>query len=195
MKTQGPFDGVLAFSQGGIIFRHFLRITQEIDPEAFVSPVDSTKQVFQMPKFFMNVASPVFDMRFSYKGELFTQRTTVQFNFPSIHLHGTQDEFKANLTTHTLFDPASNPQVIDFDEGHKFPRQLTNESFDKLKAFVKARYVDKNGNDNEYDVEYSEYNFQVRIAEEQKAWKGVLPGVWRQSILNLLTTSFDKKYQ
>ena len=32
MKTQGPFDGVLAFSQGGIIFRHFVRITQEIEP-------------------------------------------------------------------------------------------------------------------------------------------------------------------
>ena len=32
LKSQGPFDGVLCFSQGGIIFRHFHRITQEIDP-------------------------------------------------------------------------------------------------------------------------------------------------------------------
>ena len=43
LKTQGPFDGVLGFSQGGIIFRHFYRITQEIDPDSFVSPADRSK--------------------------------------------------------------------------------------------------------------------------------------------------------
>ena len=43
MKSQGPFDGVWAFSQGGIIFRHFYRITQEIDYQAFQSPADSRK--------------------------------------------------------------------------------------------------------------------------------------------------------
>ena len=35
LRQQGPFDGILAFSQGGIIYRHFYRITQEIDPESF----------------------------------------------------------------------------------------------------------------------------------------------------------------
>ena len=43
LRTHGPFDGVLAFSQGGIIFRHFHRITQEINPEAFRHPADPTK--------------------------------------------------------------------------------------------------------------------------------------------------------
>ena len=28
LRIQGPFDGVLCFSQGGIAFRHFHRITQ-----------------------------------------------------------------------------------------------------------------------------------------------------------------------
>jgi len=27
MKTEGPFDGMMSFSQGGIILRHFHRIT------------------------------------------------------------------------------------------------------------------------------------------------------------------------
>lgn len=36
MRSQGPFDGILAFSQGGIIYRHFHRITQEIDPQAYL---------------------------------------------------------------------------------------------------------------------------------------------------------------
>jgi hypothetical protein len=35
IQEQGPFDGVLGFSQGGIAWRHFCRITNEIDPEEF----------------------------------------------------------------------------------------------------------------------------------------------------------------
>lgn len=31
LRQQGPFDGVLAFSQGGIVYRHFLRIVNQID--------------------------------------------------------------------------------------------------------------------------------------------------------------------
>ena len=33
LKNQGPFDGVLCFSQGGIMFRHFYTITKELYPE------------------------------------------------------------------------------------------------------------------------------------------------------------------
>ena len=58
-----------------------------------------------------------------------------------------------------MFEEGSNPVVIEFEAGHRFPRQLPDESFDKLKTFVKERYVDKNGDDNEYDVAYTEFNF------------------------------------
>ena len=64
---KGPFDGVLGFSQGGIIFRHFYNITQKIDRETYLVP-GSQRQVFEMPKFFMTVASPVFtNMKILYK--------------------------------------------------------------------------------------------------------------------------------
>ena len=71
MRSDGPFDGVLCFSQGGIIFRHFHRITQEIDPEAFaLQGASDGRQKFQMPKFMISVASPVFPkMRFRYKND------------------------------------------------------------------------------------------------------------------------------
>ena len=165
LRTQGQFDGVLAFSQGGIIFRHFYRITQEIEPEAFARPDNQTKQVFQMPRFLMSCSSPVFDMRFRYKGELYTQRRTQQFNFPSLHMHGTQDEFKKNLVSHTLFTEDSNPQVIEFEAGHRFPRELSKDGFLKLKNFVREQFIAKNGNDDEFECEYNDYNFQVRIAK------------------------------
>mmetsp|Transcript_27560 Transcript_27560/g.36829 ORF Transcript_27560/g.36829 Transcript_27560/m.36829 type:complete len:154 (-) Transcript_27560:366-827(-) len=76
LKSQGPFDGVLCFSQGGIIYRHFHRITQEIDRASFQSRADPRRQVFEMPKFMISVGSPVFDMQFCYKGELYRQRMT-----------------------------------------------------------------------------------------------------------------------
>ena len=78
MRSEGPFDGVLCFSQGGIIFRHFHRITQEIDPQAFALPgASDDRQTFHMPKFMISVASPVFPkMRFRYKNDEYAQRLT-----------------------------------------------------------------------------------------------------------------------
>ena len=76
-------------------------------------------------------------MKFLYKKELYAQRLTPQFNFPSIHLHGTQDTFKNDLTVNTLFDTASNPIVVEYDAGHRFPRQLSDEGFAMLKSFVR----------------------------------------------------------
>ena len=117
-----------------------------------------------MPKFMISVASPVFPkMRFRYKGEEYVQRTIPQFSFPSIHLHGAHDDFKDSLTIHELFEPASNPKVIEFDAGHRFPRELPQEGFTELKTFVKDRFVAKNGSDADFDVDHQEYNFNVRL--------------------------------
>lgn len=107
----------------------------------------------------ISVASPVFDMKFRYKGEQYAQRRTPQFNFPSIHLHGIMDPFKPYLHLHTLFEPSSNPLVVEYDAGHRFPRSLPKEGFSELKNFVKDQYVTKNGNDADFDVEYTEFNF------------------------------------
>jgi len=60
-----------------------------------------------------------------------------QFDFPSIHLIGTQDKFINDLTTHTLFWASSNPQVVEYDAGHRFPRELPEEGFAVLKKFLR----------------------------------------------------------
>jgi hypothetical protein len=51
IKREGPFDGILAFSQGGIAYRHFHKFTQTTDPEAWKDVI--------MPKFMISVACPV----------------------------------------------------------------------------------------------------------------------------------------
>lgn len=167
---KGPFDGVLGFSQGGIIFRHFYNITQRIDKEAYQLP-GTNRQVFEMPKFLMTVASPVFrQMKFLYKQNIYDQKAFALFNFPSIHLHGTKDEYRKHLDLPSLFTTESNPVVIDFDEGHKFPRVISDEGFAQLKEFVKERYFEKNSNTEDskdeellFEVNYEKFNFSVNF--------------------------------
>jgi hypothetical protein len=51
LKSHGPFDGALCFSQGGIFLRHAHRIIFDVDRESFVDVADA------FPKFAICVAS------------------------------------------------------------------------------------------------------------------------------------------
>ena len=64
-------------------------------------------------------------------------------------MHGTKDTYLKYLKIHELFTEDSNPVVIEFEEGHKFPRCISDEGFYQLKEFVRARYVEKNGSEQE----------------------------------------------
>ena len=44
-------------------------------------------------------------------------------------MHGTKDGYIEHLTIKKLFTEASKPLVIEFDEGHKFPRAISDEGF------------------------------------------------------------------
>ena len=160
MAQQGPFDGILAFSQGGIIYRHFYRITQEIDAEKY-------RDRFVVPKFMISVASPVFPrMKFLYKNQEYPQLDTPYFDFPSVHLHGLKDTYFKTLTCHKLFKESAKPIVISFNEAHKFPRCIEDEGFGQLKQFVKDRFTEKNGEHDgelEFEVNYDKFNFEVRF--------------------------------
>jgi hypothetical protein len=53
--------------------------------------------------------------------------------------------------------------VISFDEGHKFPRCISDEGFGVLKDFVKEQFTEKNGSEVGFEVDYEKYNFEVRF--------------------------------
>ena len=93
-----------------------------------------------MPRFMVSVASPVFPkMKFKYKNQEYAQRCTPQFNFPSIHLQGTKDQYnenEKNVTIDQLFMKEAKPIKVVFEEGHKFPRTIADSEFAKLKNFV-----------------------------------------------------------
>ena len=82
---------------------------------------------------------------------------------PSIHLKGSKDKFAPQLTIEKLFFPEFNPLVIPYDDGHRFPRSLSDESFSILKNFVREQFKSKNGGENGFEVDYESYNFEVKI--------------------------------
>jgi hypothetical protein len=67
MKAQGPFDGMLAFSQGSIFFRHFYRIVHSLDPDSYAEYFSDAS--FKFPSFIISICSPYFPkMILDYKG-------------------------------------------------------------------------------------------------------------------------------
>lgn len=67
--------------------------------------------------------------------------------------------------------------MIDFDEGHKFPRVISDDGFAQLKEFVRERYYEKNKMDQQnttegnngkeeersFEVNYEKFNFSVNF--------------------------------
>ena len=85
LREQGPFDGVLGFSQGSIIWRNFYAITQYEDKETFKDLV--------MPRFLLSFGGPFFpNMRVAYKGK---QYKITDYIIPmySMHITGEKDEY------------------------------------------------------------------------------------------------------
>ncbi len=102
-------------------------------------------------------------MKFCYKNIEYSQTEEVTFDFPSIHLNGLKDSYFNLLTCHQLFKTEANPKVINFDDGHRFPRCIGDEGFTALKVFVKEQFNDKNGDERGFEVDYEKYNFEVRF--------------------------------
>ena len=58
-----------------------------------------------------------------------------------------------------MFYPEAKAKVVEFDEGHKFPRTISDEGFKELKNFVLEQYKEKNGSEDGFDCDYDRYNF------------------------------------
>ncbi len=54
---------------------------------------------------------------------------------------GTKDRYKEYYTTHLQY---TNPIVINYDEGHKFPKDMTVAEFEPLMKFIIEKYNEKN---------------------------------------------------
>ena len=65
IKTHGPYDGFLTFSQGSIFMRHMYRVLNDIDNKTYQHVLEDTP----FPSFIISVAGLYFPyMQIDYKG-------------------------------------------------------------------------------------------------------------------------------
>ncbi|CDW71753.1 UNKNOWN [Stylonychia lemnae] len=142
MEANGPFDGVIGFSQGNIFFRHFYRLTMAIDPENLKPPCE-------MPKFIISFAGPVFrHMQIGYKDKMYSQEG---FSFPleSIHIYGKKDIFRESMIESQFY---LKPVIVDHEEGHKIPKDFSEEHQQMINEFIRKQYINKFGDDVGFKV-------------------------------------------
>ena len=129
----GPFDGVLAFSQGSCLYRIFHAYTQIVNPEPF-------KEI-QLPTFLLSFGGAVFpEYQIKILGK-FYDHFDFKHAIDSLHIYGSQDQYLANIEQEpSLFLPGHSglpPTVVVHDEGHKVPRHYTPEHATIIKEFMK----------------------------------------------------------
>ena len=132
LMSEQRYDGVLGFSQGGIVFRHFYRLTQVVEPGQWS---------FHMPRFLITVGTPVYtETKVKYRDMLLEHPDPEQFiDIPSLHMKGLKDPYLEKLSMERFFiKPAV---VVEYDDGHKFPRKMEDSEFKKLHDFIKEQYT------------------------------------------------------
>ena len=83
MKEHGPFDGVVTFSQGGILLRHMYRTIFLIDPDTYREVLSN------FPKFIIAFGGPLFQWQsFQYKGVWYKEDGSL-IGVDSCHMYGT----------------------------------------------------------------------------------------------------------
>ncbi len=71
-------------------------------------------------------------------GQSLTPARRYMMPMPSCFLYGDADEFRESFNAHTLFQCAA---VVSYKGGHSFPRTLSHDGYQTLKAFVRGQYL------------------------------------------------------
>ena len=76
-------------------------------------------------------------MHVDYKGSWVEEDLTFKYPIESVHLVGTKDFYKDYMTQPALYN---DPIVINYEDGHRFPRDLSTEEFKPLKDFLEKKH-------------------------------------------------------
>lgn len=100
----------------------------------------------------MTVASPVFDRTsINYKDVDYPFEGSRHLDYPSLHLCGLKDQMFPLMTCHQLFTESSKPRRLLYDEGHKFPRSLSDENQRILCDFIQEQFWAKFESKHQHD--------------------------------------------
>ena len=93
-----------------------------------------------MPEFLISIGAPVYEeTKLKYKEEIYLHPEPEKFiNLSSLHMKGSKDPYFPRLSNERFY--IKDPLVVNYDDGHKFPRFLEESEFSKLREFVKKQY-------------------------------------------------------
>ena len=131
MNTNGPFDGILGFSQGGIVARFIAK---------------SNAKVFK--KYRPNIL-PSFLILFS-SGLMWApfDEMLTKYDVPILHIYGKNDKVTPDYNSSINVEGVKS--VIEHDKGHSIPR-LANGEMETFIEFIKQQYLAKFGVEMKFD--------------------------------------------
>lgn len=152
MKAEGPFDGVMGFSQGAAMAAMVSSLLEgESRKEAFKAAQAKSKLAMAYPSSFANLDHPPLKFCVSYSGFIAPGNRYAAFYEPSIrtplcHFIGSLDTVVEEARTNLLVDAAGGAEkttVVVHPGGHFVPNN--RQYLDTVVAFVKARTTETDG--------------------------------------------------
>ena len=131
INTNGPFDGILGFSQGGLIARFIAKSKEKILEHYRPNTLPSFLILFSSGLMRVPIA------------ELFTN-----YNMPILHIYGTNDKITPDYNSSINVEGVKS--VIKHDKGHSIPR-LANGEMETFIEFIKQQYMAKFGVEMKFD--------------------------------------------
>lgn len=146
MRAEGPFDGVMGFSQGGALAAMISALLEgESRKEVFKAAQKNSKLAMPYPTSFANLDHPPLKFCISYSGFCAPGERYMAFYKPSIqtpmcHFVGSLDTVVEEARTSLLVDAAGGPEkttVVVHPGGHFVPNN--RQYLDSVVAFIKAK--------------------------------------------------------
>ena len=155
LQTEGPFDGVMGFSQGGALAAMVTSLLEgDARKEAFKSAQSKSRLAMPFPSSFVNLSHPplkfcVIYAGFVAPGDRYTAFYEPQLRTPACHFIGSLDTVVEEARTDRLVDAtggAKKTTVVVHSGGHFVPNN--RQYIDAVVAFVKAKTTDSGGISN-----------------------------------------------
>ncbi|TNV76050.1 hypothetical protein FGO68_gene8372 [Halteria grandinella] len=133
-REQGPFDGVLSFSQGSSMYRYFNWWTQ-------VKKREEHRDI-KLPRFHMMFAGTTYVNAMVKVDGVWYRHGDHPCQIETLHVYGKKDPFFGLCEAETLlFKPIT---VVVHQEGHKIPKEHTPDNQKIIDDFVASKNREKN---------------------------------------------------
>lgn len=151
IEAEGPFDGVLGFSQGAAMAAMVTSLLEgDLRKEAFKASRTRSKLAMPFPASFAHLTQPPLKFCVAYSGFIAPGERYSGFYQPCIrtpvcHFVGSMDTVVEEARTNTLIDAAGGPDkttVVVHPGGHFVPNQ--RQYLDTVVSFIQAHMMNTN---------------------------------------------------